>query len=572
MRKFVLYGLELLTVMFLMFCTVYAQEECSAEIVSQIDGGIVTIKGAAAAENKTVLLIVYKPDKGPEDILKGETKDIVSRMEIMPIDAGGRFYLEFVMEDEESGEYTAYFKAGEKIWKETFPYTAQQRLREALEKMNKISVTTSEEEMQALYQRYWQDLRLPDSWFTKLSAKEQVESLKRVFQQGTEYKSGAELCKTFAEEVFTAFVNFQAVPEDIHAMMEECEDVLLFESDEKLFGVFLTAPEQRTKIFTNVLKKREYENLDAIRKAYTEFSLLQAANDIEKYSEMHGFLEKYQAELGGISFTDYSRLSTNQKKSVDIRMTQTEFDDLLSVKEMFEKYVKQAVSEEESGSNHHGGCSGGGSGSGGGGTRSVVSFDPEERKHEEAPVVSEEIFEDLGGVEWARDAITSLHRLGIVDGKSDKVFDPDAQITRSEFVKLLCAAMNIKFTGDFAEYSDVNADDWCWEYVQTASQNGLVQGNPDGSFGKDRPILRQDISVILYRALEKAGIDWQSANTEQFQDMDEFDAYAVESALMLRQTGIINGTGDNRFAPKACANRAEAAKMIYQFYIILQSL
>lgn len=571
MKKYFFAGLEILLVVFLMICTVYAESESGTEIVSDLDDRVITVEGSAA-DVDSVLLIVYKPDKGPEDIAAGESEDVISKIETIPVKKDGSFRLEFTMEDEESGVYTAYLKAGEKIWKETFSYTAKARLQEALAALNGIADTTSVTEMQTLYQRYCRDLRLPNSWFVKLDADRQEEVLKKVLQGGTVYESGEDIRKVFSETLFTALTNQGVTPEELCTALRENEDVLLFEADKKLFNVYLTSQNQRTEVCKKVLKKSDYESIDSVRSAYVEFALLQAVNDTPSYGDMHQFLDTYYAELGGISFADYNRLTNNQKKSVDIQMTQTEFEDLAAVKPIFDKYVSQAaanVSGTGSGSGHTGG---GGGSSGGGGARPTVSFEPEEVKNEETPTFSKEIFEDLDEVAWARDSITALYRLGIVEGKTDRIFDPNAQITRSEFVKLLCETMDVKLTGTDVKYSDVDANDWCWEYIQAASQSDLVKGNPDGSFGKDNPILRQDIAVILYRALGKVGIAWDFDGAEEFDDAEQFDAYAVESALRLRQTGIINGVGGNCFAPKAYASRAEAAKMIYQFYIILQDL
>lgn len=569
MKKYFFAGLKILLVVFLVICTAYAKSESGTEIVSGLDDRVITVEGTAAGVD-SVLLIVYKPDKGPEDIADGESEGVISKIETIPVKKDGSFHLKFAMEDEESGVYTAYLKAGEKIWKETFAYTAKVRLQEALEVLNGITDTTSVTEMQTLYQRYYQDLRLPNTWFVKLDADRQEEVLKKVLQGGTVYESGETIRKVFSETLFTALTNQGIASEELCAALQEYENILLFETDKKLFNVYLTSQNQRTEICKNVLKKRDYENIDSVRSAYIEFALLQAVNDTSAYGDMHQLLDTYYAELGGISFEDYNRLTNNQKKSVDIQMTQTEFEDLAAVKPTFDKYVSQAAANVSgTGSGHTGG---GGGSSGGGGARPTVSFEPEEVKNEETPTFSKEIFDDLDEVAWARDSITALYRLGIVEGKSDRIFDPNAQITRSEFVKLLCETMDVKLTGTDVEYSDVDTNDWCWEYIQAASQSGFVKGNPDGSFGKDNPILRQDIAVILYRALDKAGLEWDLDGAEEFDDVEQFDAYSVESALRLRQTGIINGVGGNCFAPKTYASRAEAAKMIYQFYITLQDL
>ena len=51
--------------------------------------------------------------------------------------------------------------------------------------------------------------------------------------------------------------------------------------------------------------------------------------------------------------------------------------------------------------------------------------------------------------------------------------------------------------------------------------------------------------------------------TNNIADFDDVSDYAKNSVLMLSNLGIVSGKGNNRFAPKAFATRAEASVMIY---------
>ena len=50
-----------------------------------------------------------------------------------------------------------------------------------------------------------------------------------------------------------------------------------------------------------------------------------------------------------------------------------------------------------------------------------------------------------------------------------------------------------------------------------------------------------------------------------FADDSEIAEYAKEAVYSMQKAGIINGKGDNRFAPTEYATREEAAKMIAVF-------
>ena len=55
--------------------------------------------------------------------------------------------------------------------------------------------------------------------------------------------------------------------------------------------------------------------------------------------------------------------------------------------------------------------------------------------------------------------------------------------------------------------------------------------------------------------------------TEAYQiidDTEEISDYAKDSVKTLVKKGIISGVGDNRYAPKSNATRAQAVQMIYK--------
>ena len=83
----------------------------------------------------------------------------------------------------------------------------------------------------------------------------------------------------------------------------------------------------------------------------------------------------------------------------------------------------------------------------------------------------------------------------------------------------------------------------------------------DTSFGVGLPITREDMAVILCRAMEKK--TELKAGTTKFSDNDEIAPYALPCVQKLTKAGIIGGMGDGSFAPKNNATRAQAAAMLY---------
>ena len=77
-----------------------------------------------------------------------------------------------------------------------------------------------------------------------------------------------------------------------------------------------------------------------------------------------------------------------------------------------------------------------------------------------------------------------------------------------------------------------------------------------------QPVTRQDMAVMVYRALCKKGYENKNSKLT-FYDADQISDYAKEAVSYLAGKGVISGMGDGRFSPKGNATRAQTAKIIY---------
>ena len=173
------------------------------------------------------------------------------------------------------------------------------------------------------------------------------------------------------------------------------------------------------------------------------------------------------------------------------------------------------------------------------------------------------MFNDLGGYEWAEEAINSLYADGIVNGVEKGRFEPARNITREEFVKLLCEAFDFGTANLAVTFRDVNESDWFAPYISRAVELGIVKGISEDEFGSGALISREDMAVIMYRALAVAGKS-VSGEGADFADGHTVSGYAKDSVSALAGAGIINGIGDGIFAPKSYATRAQAAVMVFR--------
>ena len=171
------------------------------------------------------------------------------------------------------------------------------------------------------------------------------------------------------------------------------------------------------------------------------------------------------------------------------------------------------------------------------------------------------VFSDLSEYKWAQTAILNLYNKGVISGVGGNMFEPGRGIKREEFLKLICEAFGFKAQNGAVEFEDVAADEWYAAYIKTAVDMGIVNGISDKHFGIGNLITREDMAVMIFRALA-ASRNVTSPGKKSFSDADEISPYALEAVETLGSLGIISGVGDGAFAPKNNATRAEAAVIV----------
>lgn len=203
--------------------------------------------------------------------------------------------------------------------------------------------------------------------------------------------------------------------------------------------------------------------------------------------------------------------------------------------------------------------------SGGGGNTFKVES-PEEKEEKTNNNISSEntvLFNDMQGYDWAVSAVENLYKKGVVSGVGENTFEPSRDVTREEFVKLICEAFGFGKGDIAAGFIDVSPDAWYAPYISEAVRREIVTGISQNEFGTGMKITREDMAVILYRAVKNVyAFSGSIDSVNIFYDDSEIADYAKEAVNVLYQTGVINGNGYGGFEPKKSAGRAEAAVII----------
>ncbi|MBQ3573191.1 MAG: S-layer homology domain-containing protein, partial [Clostridia bacterium] len=212
------------------------------------------------------------------------------------------------------------------------------------------------------------------------------------------------------------------------------------------------------------------------------------------------------------------------------------------------------------------GSGNGSSSSNKGGNRGTISL-PNSLVAENNATDEEKGFTDLGGFEWAEEAIADLAQRGIVNGKADGIYAPNDNVTRAEFIKMVISAMGVELGGAENAFADVAQDAWYAPYVAAAYRNAIALGDEKGNFYPEAPITREDMVTILYRVVDaEEGV----GRVEKFTDAAQISDYAKAAVGYFGSKNIVTGMGDGSFAPKNNATRAETAVIIYRIITTLK--
>ncbi|MNC18578.1 Endo-1,4-beta-xylanase A precursor [compost metagenome] len=177
---------------------------------------------------------------------------------------------------------------------------------------------------------------------------------------------------------------------------------------------------------------------------------------------------------------------------------------------------------------------------------------------------------------WAEKEVRLLSSKLVVDGMDDGSFLPDSPLTRAQYSAMLVRALGLEASAPPSSggaFTDVAAGSWYAGSVSSAVTAGITEGYGDGSFRPDERITREEMAVMLYRALQAADTAPKAdlSVLAGLSDGNELAGWSREAAAAVMGSGLITGRTDGGFAPAADATRAEGAAVLERLLRYLQA-
>ena len=189
---------------------------------------------------------------------------------------------------------------------------------------------------------------------------------------------------------------------------------------------------------------------------------------------------------------------------------------------------------------------------------------------------SSNIFADIKYGNWQYKAAKAVYDKGYMTGTGSLngrvVFTPNLEINRSQFVTALYSMEGKPEVTYKQQFFDVKNGDWFAKPVTWASDNGIVAGNPDGSYGVNGKATREQLALMFYKYAQYKNYDVSvkaSTTLDGFTDAGKVSSWAVTAVKWAVERGIISGKGNEseglRINPKQGATRIECAAMMNRF-------
>lgn len=137
----------------------------------------------------------------------------------------------------------------------------------------------------------------------------------------------------------------------------------------------------------------------------------------------------------------------------------------------------------------------------------AILVDVYEAKHKSGTIsVKKDKFTDISNSPY-QDQIRKAVQLGIVNGRSDSIFDPFGNLTRQEAAKMI-SIFNAKMKnqslsfikGDISKYVDSNSvASWAVPYVYYTTKNNIMKGDSNHKFNPNNNLSKEEGLIMVSR-------------------------------------------------------------------------
>ena len=176
-------------------------------------------------------------------------------------------------------------------------------------------------------------------------------------------------------------------------------------------------------------------------------------------------------------------------------------------------------------------------------------------------------FMDITENDWFYNNVLCAYENGLMTGTSLNAFSPNGTMTRAMAVTALYR-LSGKTAATSNVFSDVAPGAWYEQAAAWAAANDIANGVGGGLFVPGKEITREQLAVMLYNYAKYKGYDvsaGEDTNILSYGDALDVSDYAYAALQWACGTGILTGDGSGNLNPQCSATRAEISAMLQRF-------
>ncbi|MFA7628958.1 MAG: S-layer homology domain-containing protein, partial [Candidatus Dojkabacteria bacterium] len=178
-------------------------------------------------------------------------------------------------------------------------------------------------------------------------------------------------------------------------------------------------------------------------------------------------------------------------------------------------------------------------------------------------------FKDVAESAWYSKAVGFIGAREITKGTGDGNFNPEAKLTRGQFMVMLMKAYGLSpDVNPKDNFADAGAT-YYTGYLATAKALGISAGVGNNLFDPEKEITRQEMFTLIFNALKVIGklpAGTAGKSLSSYADSNDTASWAKEAVTLLVETGTISGNGEKLF-PRSTTTRAEMAQVLYNMLL-----
>lgn len=172
-------------------------------------------------------------------------------------------------------------------------------------------------------------------------------------------------------------------------------------------------------------------------------------------------------------------------------------------------------------------------------------------------------FSDVADSAWYYESVERVYEENWMNGTGNDRFSPDDSLTRAMLAVILWRIEGSQGANRTVTFTDTSANAWYADGLSWCAEKGFFAGYPNGSFGPDDAVTREQLATVFFRYAEETGAEpsGQAGHTT----FKNGCPWAADTCAWANEYGLFTdaiGTLD-LCAP---ASRAEIAYLLDQYF------